>query len=43
MPYRIDINRCIKCGACVGSCPMEAIELDETELYVINPNRCIDC
>lgn len=33
---------CSSCGACVSSCPVEAIsEGDPT--YVIDPNTCTDC
>ena len=41
MAYSID-DKCIKCGACAGTCPVSAIsEGDET--FVINPDECIEC
>ena len=41
MAYVIDDN-CIKCGACVGECPVDAISEGDT-IYDINPETCIDC
>ncbi|GHV02175.1 ferredoxin [Clostridia bacterium] len=35
-------DKCIKCGACEGECPVGAIsEGDKT--YVISESACIDC
>lgn len=41
MAYVIS-DACTKCGACVDSCPVEAISEGE-ELYVIDADTCIDC
>ena len=38
----IDKEKCCYCGACVGACPVSALELDETKIQVDN-NKCIDC
>ncbi|NCA67601.1 MAG: 4Fe-4S dicluster domain-containing protein [Clostridia bacterium] len=39
---RVINEECIKCGACVSSCPVDAIsEGDAT--YVIDADTCIDC
>jgi len=36
-------NECIACGACEGTCPVEAIKLGENGIYVIDPEVCVDC
>lgn len=41
MAHKIDDN-CIKCGACSGECPVDAITEGDTT-YVIDPDACIDC
>lgn len=41
MAYKIS-DECISCGACAGSCPVDAIS-DGGEKYVIDPETCIDC
>jgi ferredoxin len=41
MAYKI-CEKCIKCGACAGSCPVSCIEEGE-ERYIIDPERCIEC
>ena len=35
-------SECIRCGACVPECPVEAIYEGE-EQYHINPDMCTDC
>jgi len=30
--FEIDITKCMRCGACVGSCPVNAIFLNEVVL-----------
>lgn len=41
MAYKIT-DACIKCGACMDTCPVEAISEGE-EKYVINAEICISC
>ncbi|MFW6061457.1 MAG: DUF362 domain-containing protein [Planctomycetota bacterium] len=40
MAYKIT-DECVACGACMGTCPTEAIQ--EGEPYTIDPDACIDC
>ncbi len=35
-------NLCDFCGACVSVCPVDAMELKETQLS-IDPHTCTDC
>lgn len=37
----VDASRCLRCGACVGVCPFDAIEA--TDSYVRPNERCTDC
>ncbi|MBC8491945.1 MAG: 4Fe-4S binding protein [Candidatus Marinimicrobia bacterium] len=39
---RIDKNRCDLCGICISVCPVDCIEMTETELS-INEIVCIGC
>ena len=41
MAYKIS-DECIKCGACAGTCPCEAISEGEDQ-YVIDPDLCAEC
>lgn len=41
MAYTIT-DTCIKCGACEGECPVEAISEGDAQ-YVIDADKCIDC
>lgn len=37
----VDSSLCLRCGACVGVCPFDAIEASDTN---VRPNeRCTDC
>ena len=38
---KVDINLCLHCGACVGSCPVNAIYLDDTRIKF--SDACISC
>lgn len=40
MAYKIT-DSCVACGTCIGECPVEAISAGD--IYVIDPNTCIDC
>ncbi len=37
----VDPSLCLRCGACVGVCPSDAI--DATDGYVRSNKRCTDC
>ncbi len=34
---------CIGCGACVATCPVEAISLDDSGKATIDNTKCIHC
>ena len=35
-------DNCVKCGACMDVCPVQAITSAATQM-VVNPDVCIDC
>ena len=37
-----DIEQCFGCGACVATCPVEAITLKDG-VAVVDPSKCINC
>lgn len=41
MAYKIT-DKCISCGACATSCPVECISQGD-EIYVIDQDACIGC
>ena len=41
MAYKIT-DDCISCGACAGTCPVEAISEGDTQ-FVIDADACISC
>jgi NAD-dependent dihydropyrimidine dehydrogenase PreA subunit len=41
MAVAIEHGMCMHCGACVGTCPVNALTLDETVVRV--SDECIDC
>ena len=41
MAYTIT-DKCIKCGACISACPVEAISMKDGKV-VIDPKKCISC
>ncbi len=41
MAYKIT-DKCISCGACAASCPVQCITQGE-ERFEIDPNACISC
>lgn len=41
MAYKIT-EKCIKCGACIASCPVEAISFVNGKV-VIDKTKCISC
>jgi ferredoxin len=40
---KVDKDTCLGCGACVATCPVEAIELDADGKADINGDVCISC
>lgn len=42
MPYRI-IDTCNGCGACMKSCPVDAISGEKKAMHVIAAGKCIEC
>ncbi len=42
MSYVINQDKCIKCGACINMCPVQAISMVNAQV-VIDPKKCIDC
>lgn len=43
MPVKISLDTCIGCGACVASCPVEALSMNEDGKAVVDEATCIDC
>ncbi len=39
----IDKDACISCGACIETCPVEAISFDADTKAEINQDLCIHC
>lgn len=42
MSLNIDRDKCLRCGGCVGVCPVEALELTENGV-IIDREKCIEC
>jgi len=42
MAPKVDKDKCIHCGGCVGICPKDAITLRETVIE-IDKKKCINC
>ncbi len=42
MPAKVDQEKCTGCEACVDTCPVEAIAMNE-EVAVIDEDICTDC
>ncbi len=42
MAHKIDLEKCIGCGACADECPVGCIS-EQDGKYVINADECVDC
>ncbi|MFA6268224.1 MAG: 4Fe-4S binding protein [archaeon] len=42
MSVKNNSNKCMYCGACVGVCPVSAIVLKDTRIF-IDEKKCISC
>lgn len=42
MAAKIDVDKCVGCGACEGSCPVEAISMADGKA-VVDEATCVDC
>ena len=43
MPVTINKDLCIGCGACVGVCPVNALEMSDDGKIICKETDCIDC
>ncbi|HON88383.1 MAG TPA: DUF362 domain-containing protein [Spirochaetia bacterium] len=41
--FHVKSGKCIKCGRCIGVCPVNAISFNSEDKAYINPDRCIGC
>ncbi|MGA1821931.1 MAG: 4Fe-4S binding protein [Thermoplasmatota archaeon] len=42
MAVKIDKEACVGCGACIGTCPVQALSLVDDKAEV-DANTCVDC
>lgn len=42
MAAKVDGEKCVGCEACVGTCPVEAISMNDGKASV-DDSKCIDC
>lgn len=42
MAYKINTDECIGCGACAGTCPVDAIKEVDGK-YEIDADTCAEC
>jgi ferredoxin len=43
MAISIDGSACIGCGACVDTCPLELIEMNDSVAGITDEDACIEC
>ena len=41
--YNVDKSACNTCGACIGICPRDAIEIGEDGKVIIDQTKCNQC
>jgi len=42
--FKVDAEKCIRCGTCVSDCPMGIIHMDDgREPYVVREEKCLEC
>ncbi|MFR4163088.1 MAG: DUF362 domain-containing protein [Paraclostridium sordellii] len=39
----VDTNYCVACGACVKSCPLQIINVEQDVFAKINFEKCVGC
>ena len=42
MAVKVDEAKCVGCGACVGTCPVSALEMDG-DVVKVDGDTCVDC
>jgi NAD-dependent dihydropyrimidine dehydrogenase PreA subunit len=42
MAVKIDKDACVGCAACIGTCPVEALEMADDKAIVLE-DACVDC
>lgn len=43
MPVKVNQDACIGCGACVGTCPVGALDFNDFGLAECDKEKCISC
>ena len=41
MAVKVDLEKCVGCGACVNACPVEAISIKDGKAII--SDACMDC
>ncbi|MDD4148121.1 MAG: 4Fe-4S binding protein, partial [Candidatus Cloacimonetes bacterium] len=41
--YPVVSSRCVRCGVCVRSCPVEAVSWQDNGYPMVNRDKCIKC